>query len=352
MTSVSVFATIQVSKKITQAFDMKAVHMTAIGGPEVLELVSVDEPQPGPGEVKVRLYAAGVNPVDTKLRSRGVFFADALPTILGCDGAGVVVETGSQVTYLSTGDEVWFCNGGLGREPGNYAEFTVVDASVARVKPSSLSFEQAAAAPLVLITAWEALFDRACLEAGQTVLVHGGAGGVGHVAVQLAKQAGADVCATVGSADHAAFVTSLGVDHVINYRDEDFVESVLQFTGGRGVDVALDIMGGTVFQDSFRAMAHYGSLVTLLDPGNDVIWKEARNRNLRVGFELMLTPMLQDLADARACHGEILDNCAALCDDGKLHIEVSKTFPLHQADRAHRQIETGHTRGKVVLIPR
>lgn len=330
---------------------MKAMQMTAIGSPDVLGLNNIPEPEAAPGQVKVRLRAAGVNPVDTKLRSRGLFFPDALPAILGCDGAGVVVETGSQVSYLSTGDEVWFCNGGLGGEQGNYAETTVVDAGVARVKPASLNFEQAAAAPLVLITAWEALFDRAGLQDGQTVLVHGGAGGVGHVAIQLARQAGASVCTTVGCSENAAFARDLGAEHVINYRDEDFVESVLEFTGGRGVDVGLDIMGGAVLQDTCRAMAHYGNLVTLLDPGSDVNWQEARNRNLRIGFELMLTPMLLDLPDARAHHGEILDHCAALCDDAKLHIEVSQTFPLEQAGKAHRQLETGHTRGKLVLVP-
>jgi NADPH2:quinone reductase len=315
---------------------MKAIHMTDSGGPDVLQLVELPDPEAGAGEVKVRLRAAGVNPVDTKLRSRGVLFEHALPAILGCDGAGTVEQVGTGVTGLEAGDEVWFCHGGLGREPGNYAEWTVIPAGVARKKPASLNFEHAAAAPLVLLTAWEALFDRAGLERGQTVLIHGGAGGVGHVAIQLARHAGARVCTTVGSDVNARFAESLGV---------------LDWTDGRGVDVALDIMGGEVFVDTFRAMAHYGTLVTLLDPGSSVNWKEARNRNLRIGFELMLTPMLADLPEARAHQGEILDRCAALCDAGALNIEVSGTLPLARAAEAHRQIETGHTRGKLVLIP-
>jgi NADPH2:quinone reductase len=330
---------------------MQAIQMTATGGPEVLQLVELPEPQPGAGEVKVRLRAAGVNPIDTKLRSRGVFFEQALPAILGCDGAGTVEQVGADVTTLKTGDEVWFCHGGLGREPGNYAEATVIPADVARRKPAALTFVQAAAAPLVLLTAWEALFDRAGLESGQTVLIHGGAGGVGHVAIQLARHAGARVCTTVGSQANADFVESLGAELVVNYREQPFVDAVLDWTAGRGVDVALDIMGGQVFMDTFRAMAHYGNLVTLLDPGSAVSWKEARNRNLRIGFELMLTPMLADLPQARAHQGDILDRCAALCDSDRLTIEVSATLPLAQAAEAHRRIEAGHTRGKLVLVP-
>ena len=127
----------------------------------------------------------------------------------------------------------------------------------------------------------------------------------------------------MGNEENIRFASSLGADRVINYRQEDFVEAVLEWTNGRGVDVALDIIGGPVFQATFRAMAHYGSLITLLDPGADIVWKEARNRNLRIGFELMLTPMLEHLPGARAHQGEILDHCAAMADAGKLTIEVS-----------------------------
>jgi len=280
-----------------------------------------------------------------------VFFENALPAILGCDGAGIVERVGAGVTTFEVGDELWFCHGGLGGGTGNYAEVSVVPADVARRKPAALSFEQAAAAPLVLITAWEALFDRAGVQRDQTVLIHGGAGGVGHVAIQLARHAGARVCTTVGSEASARFAESLGAERVIDYREQPFVEAVLDWTGGRGVDVALDIMGGQVFVDTFRAMAHYGNLVTLLDPGSAVQWKEARNRNLRIGFELMLTPMLVNLPAARAHQGEILDRCAALCDAGNLKIEVSGVLPLVQAAEAHRRIETGHTHGKLVLVP-
>jgi len=329
---------------------MKAVQMTAIGDPEVLVVADMDEPVIGsPTQLKVQLKAAGVNPIDTKLRSRGVFYPDALPAVLGCDGAGVVTEVGAKVSNFRPGDAVWFCDGGLGGAQGNYAEYTVVEEVIARPKPAGLDFVAAAAMPLVLITAWEALFDRARLQAGQSVLIHAGAGGVGHVAIQLAKYAGARVFATVGSPESAEFVATLGADEAILYRQQDFVAAVAGLTGGRGVDVVLDSIGGETFRRSILALAHYGDLVTLLDPGPGVEWKEARNRNLRIGFELMLTPMLADLPEARARHGEILDACAALFASGQLRAHVSQVLPLAQAAAAHRRLEQGHMQGKLVL---
>ncbi len=329
---------------------MKAVQMMTTGGPEVLGLVELPDPViRAPNQIKVRLRAAGVNPIDTKVRARGLLFPDALPAVLGCDGAGEVGAVGAEVSRFRVGDRVWFCNGGLGDDQGNYAELTLVDESIAQPMPETADFVTAAAAPLVLLTAWEALFDRARLEQDQTVLVHAGAGGVGHVAIQLAVLAGARVCATVGDEDKAAFVRELGAEHVINYRTEDLVASVMSWTAGTGVDVALDTVGPAVFQQSIPAVAHYGALITLLDPGPAVDWKEARTRNLRIGFELMLTPMLRPLPAARAHQGEILRRCAEWMDAGKLRVHVSRTFPLAKAADAHRLIEQGHVCGKLVL---
>ncbi|MGD2083528.1 MAG: zinc-dependent alcohol dehydrogenase family protein [Chromatiales bacterium] len=329
---------------------MKAVVMTRPGGPEVLEPRELEEPHIGSStQIKVRLRAAGINPIDTKLRSRGLLFPDALPAVLGCDGAGEVVEVGAGVTRLRPGDRVWFCNGGLGREQGNYAEYTLVEEVAAQPMPASVNFAQAAAAPLVLLTAWEALFDRARLAAGQSVLVHAGAGGVGHVAIQLARHAGARVCTTVSTDAKAAFVRDLGADEVIRYRDQDLVEAVEAWTGGRGVDLALDTVGPDVFRRTMPAVAHYGDLVTLLDPGPEMEWKDARARNLRIGFELMLTPMVEDLPEARAHQGEILRSCGDLMESGELRVEVGRTFPLQEAAAAHRLLEEGHNQGKLVL---
>ncbi|MBT2970310.1 MAG: alcohol dehydrogenase [gamma proteobacterium symbiont of Ctena orbiculata] len=331
---------------------MKAVVMRETGGPEVLSLEEVAKPEiTSASQLKIRIAAAGVNPVDTKLRARGVFLSDGLPAILGCDAAGVVVEAGSEVTKFRSGDEVWYCNGGLGGLQGNYAEYAVVEESVCCKKPVSVDFAHAAAAPLVLITAWEALFGRARLTDDKTLLVHAGAGGVGHVAIQLAKQAGARVLTTVSTPEKQAFVTSLGADTAINYRERDFVDEVMRVTDGTGADVVLDTVGGDIFKASINATAHYGDLVTLLDPGPQVEWKEARNRNLRIGFTLMLTPMLRHLPQARANQVAILRDCAEMIDSGSLRIHVGDSLALEQANKAHELIEQGRMQGKLVLVP-
>ena len=329
---------------------MRAVQMTAVGGPEVLQTAELPEPEIAtPTQIKVRLHAAGVNPIDTKIRSRGLFYDAEPPAILGCDGAGEVVATGEAVERFSVGDRVWFCHGGLGREPGNYAEYTVVEQDEAEAMPETIDFVQAAGGPLVLITAWEALFDQARLAAAETVLIHAGAGGVGHVAIQLAKARGARVLTTAGTEESIALARELGADEVIDYRSGNVVERTLALTDGQGVDVCLESVGPQVFRDSIELMAPYGRLVTLLDPGRELDLSKARLKNLQIAFTLMLTPMLLDLREPRLHHGEILRECAMLIDDGRLRIHVGQTLPLEQATEAHRLIEGGHSHGKIVL---
>lgn len=331
---------------------MKAVLMTAAGNPEVLQLQDVPKPTLplGNSALLVRLVAAGVNPIDTKLRQRGTFYPEQMPAILGCDGAGIVEAVGAGVERFRVGDEVYFCYGGLGAHQGNYAEYTVVDERFVARKPASVSFAEAAAAPLVLITAWEALYERGRLEPGERVLIHAGAGGVGHVAIQLAKLKGASVCTTVSSQEKANFVKELGADEVIFYQETDFVEAVLNWTGGEGVDLALDTVGGETFQKTFPAVRVYGDVVTILEPKADTVWKAARSRNLRIGLELMLTPMLQGLEESLKHHAEILAQCATWMDEGKLKVQVSHRFPLAEAVRAHQVLESGAMMGKVVLL--
>ncbi len=262
---------------------MKAIIMTAVGGTDVLQLHEVPEPTlKTERQILVRLKAAGVNPVDTKLRSRGTYYPDRMPCILGCDGAGVVEAVGSEVTSFRPGNEVYYCNGGIGGEPGNYAEYAVIDERFATRKPESISFVEAAAAPLVLITAWESLHDRARIQSGNRVLIHAGAGGVGHVAIQLAKQAGCRVCTTVSSPEKAAFVGELGADEVIDYKTTDFADEGLAWSEGIGVDAAFDTVGQGTFVKTFQAVRHYGDLVTILQPPPDTDWKVARIRNLRI----------------------------------------------------------------------
>jgi NADPH:quinone reductase len=329
---------------------MKAVVMTATGGPEVLQLQEIPKPAiRRPEEVLVHIKAAGVNPVDAKLRSRGTFYPDRYPTVLGCDGAGIVEAVGEGVSNLRVGDEVYFCLGGIGGAQGNYAEYAVVNHHFVARKPKSLSFAEAAAAPLVLITAWESLHDRARLQPEQTVLIHGGAGGVGHVAIQLAKHAGARVCATVSSEEKAEFARSLGADHTINYRKTDFVEAALAWTDGKGVDVAFDTIGGETFEKTCAAVAIYGDLVTVLQPGSGMNWGTARTRNLRFSLELMLTPMHLGLSIALEHQADILHCCAELFDSECLHIHLRQTFPLEEAAAAHRVLEQGGMIGKLAL---
>ncbi len=330
---------------------MLAMLMTRPGGPEVLEARELPLPElPSPSHVRVRLHAAGLNPVDAKLRKAGTYYPDRLPTLLGCDGAGMVEAVGSAVTRLHPGDAVYFFHGGIGGEPGNYAQYNVVHEDHLARMPENLSFTEAAAVPLALITAWEALYDRARLQAGERVLIHAAAGGVGHVAVQLARLKGAQVAATVSGGDKTAFVKSLGADRLIDYKVENFVDAALDWTGGTGVDTTFDTVGGETFCRSFAATRVYGNVVTLLQTAcDDKAMKLARLRNQAIHYELMLTPMHLGLAAARRAQARILEEGARLIEQGKLKVRVSRELPLTQVAEAHRLIEAGHTTGKIVL---
>jgi NADPH2:quinone reductase len=332
---------------------MKAIVMIATGEADVLQLQDVADPKiETPTQILVQLKAAGVNPIDTKLRRRGTFYPKEMPAILGCDGAGIVEAVGSQVQQFKPGDEVYFCAGGLGKQgTGNYAQLAVVEEHLVSPKPKSLSFAEAAAAPLVLITAWESLYDRGRLTVGEKVLIHGGAGGVGHVAIQLAKLRGAEVCTTVGCQDKERLVRLLGADEAILYKQTDFVQAALKWSGGEGVDLAFDTVGGKVFFDSCHSVKVYGDLVTILEPDSSLgNLKVARNRNLRISLELMLTPALMGLVKAQEHQRKILQQCATWIDEGKLKIHLSQTFPLEEAAVAHKAIESGSTTGKISLI--
>jgi NADPH2:quinone reductase len=329
---------------------MKAVVMHTPGGADMLQYQEL--PVPGithDTDVLVRLRAAGLNPVDAKLRQNPGSYSMPLPVVLGFDGAGVVVSTGSAVTRFAPGDEVYFCHPSFGGRSGCYASYTVVPEILLARKPACLSFTEAAAVPLALITAWESLFERAAVQAGQKVLVHGGAGGVGHLAIQLAKQAGAGVCTTVSSKTKAAFVNSLGADEHIFYRDEDFVQAVLRWTTGKGVDVALDTVGGQTFEQTFAAVCYAGRVVTLLQPASSTNWDNARQRNLGIGLELMLSPTFLEIPQAQRAQSRILDTCAPHFDDSKLRVCVTKTYPLEDAAQAHHELGNGTLTGKLVL---
>ncbi len=363
---------------------MRAILATAPGSTDVLQLRDIPKPAlPSPQHMLVKLAAAGVNPVDTKLRAKPAYFPDKLPAILGCDGAGTVEAVGSGVTRFKTGDQVFFCNGGIGDEPGSYAEYTTLHEDYCAKKPASLSLQDSAALPLVFITSWEALVERASLQAGQTVLIHAGAGGVGHIAIQLARHLGARIAVTVSDEHKAEFVRNLGADKIINYKAQDFVQEVLNWTAdiqrssntsgawpsadrhlpqtagsasnvsvakGSGVDVVFDTVGGETFLHSLKAARIGGKVVSLLSaPLSLADTQLARLRNLSLCYELMLTPQALGIGAGRIHQRVILERAAALVNAGELQVRVSHRLPLERAAEAHRLIEAGGMIGKVVL---
>ena len=329
---------------------MKAIVMTRAGDPDVLRLADVEAPAPGEREVLVRVRAAGINPLDTKVRKLHMYYPDHLPAILGCDGAGVVERVGQGVTRFRTGDEVYFFNNGIGAAGGTYAEYTVVHEDYAARKPSSLTMTEAAAVPLVLITAWEALIDRVSLKAGETVLIHAGAGGVGHVAIQLARNVGARVATTVSGDEKARFAKSIGAARTIDYKRENFVQQTLDWTDKRGADVVFDTLGGPTFCGSFDAVRLYGRLATLLSTPCELPQiNRARLRNITIGYVQMTMPLYFGIHEFRCAQTRILEKGAALIDEDKLQVKVSEVLPLAEAASAHRIVEEGHTVGKVVL---
>lgn len=329
---------------------MQAIYFHSGGGSDVLHYGEIDAPkQCDDNQVLVHLKAIGVNPIDIKIRTAPNRFPVTFPVIPGCDGAGIIEAIGTKVKNFKPGDEVYFSQPGFNGRQGSYAEHILVDSDLLSHKPQSLSFEQAAAAPLVLITAWEALFDRADMHEGQTVLIQAGAGGVGHVAIQLAKLHGATVITTVSNEEKAAFVKRLGADYVINYRHQNVVTEVFAYTKSAGVDIAFDTVGSQVLQDCLNCVKPYGDVVTILQPTNETNWSEARLRNLRFSMEMMLSPVLLESTKAKSHQSGILRQCAQLFDENKLTIEIARVFKLSEAAAAQQFLDQTHPIGKVVL---
>jgi len=330
---------------------MKVILMTAAGDASVLQSYDIARPElASPYHLRVKLAAAGVNPLDCKLRSKPAYYPDQLPAILGCDGAGIVEQTGSLVTRFKAGDAVFFCNGGLGDEPGNYAEYTTLHEEYCAAAPANIPLQDAAALPLVCITVWEALIERAQLQAGQTLLIHAAAGGVGHIAVQLAHHLGARIAVTVSDTKKAGLTQALGAEKIIYYKDQDFAQETLNWTEGKGVDVVFDTVGGDTFLKSLHAARIGGKIVSILaTPLTTADVQLVRLRNLSLCYELMLTPQIMKLHDERIRQRKILEQCAALVEKGELGVLVTHRFPLEQAAEAHRLIEAGGMTGKIIL---
>lgn len=332
------------------AMTTQAMVMREPGAPTVLEHREIALNWPaGRTEVLVRLKAASVNPADVFFRALGPYVGDGRDCVLGHDGAGIVEAVGEGVTGVRPGDRVCFCNGGVGGEPGTYSQHAVVpEALLARI-PDGVDFETAAAAALVFITGWESLVERARIGAGDRVLIHGGAGGTGHVAIQIARQAGARVAATVSSEAKAALARECGAELTINYRDEDFVQAVGRWTGGAGVQAVLDNAGPEVFQASIETLAPYGHLVTLMGTPGDVEDLTAYNNNLTIHNVMMLTPMWKGLTAHRVRQAGLIGKAMNRLAGGDLQIAIQARFDLADAAAAHALLESQGGTGKIVL---
>lgn len=306
---------------------MKAVRVHEYGGPEVLRYEDAPRPVPGAGEVLVRVHAAGINPVDWKVRAGHVknWLPYTLPMIPGWDFSGVIESAGPGADPWKAGDEV-YGRPDIGRD-GAYAEYIAVRASEIAYKPKSVDHVHAAAIPLCALTAWQALFDTAGLTAGQRVLIHAAAGGVGTFAVQLAKWKGAWVAGTA-SGRNREFLRELGVDQPVNYETTRFEEVV------HDVDVVVDAMAGEIRSRSWRTLKPGGILVSLLGPPAA---EESAAHGVR-GAGMMVKPHWAQLADI-----------GALVDTGRLKVFLDAVFPLSEANRAQELSETLHVRGKIVL---
>lgn len=327
-----------------------AAVMTSVGGPEVLQTLEINIPWPrGEEDILVRMKAAGLNPADTFFRALGTYVETEGPIVLGHDGAGVVEAVGSSVTEFEIGDRVCFCNGGIGGDPGTYCELAVVPQDRLVHIPESVDFHSAAAFPLVAITAWEALAERAGLMKDEYTLIHGGAGGTGQMAVQVARLLGAKVAATVSTQTKADLVSDLGADRLILYKDEDFVIAVADWTAGHGLDVALDNVGPEVMTRTFAAMAAYGRMVTLMGTPADDGDLNAYNRNLTIHNVMMLTPMWFGLHNHLKRQAAIVRKLIDHLATGQIKMTIAGVYPLSDAAKAHQFLEAGGMSGKVVL---
>src|SRR5882762_7023201 len=316
--------TTETTNNESEKMNMKAIRIHQYGGPEVLAQVEMQRPTPGPDEVLIKIHAAAVNPIDWKMRAGHVkeVFPLTFPSTLGWDVSGTVEEAGDKVTQFKRGDEVYALVKG-----GGYAEYVVAKATVVAKKPRTLDHVHAAAVPVAGVTALQALFEVAQLRAGQKVLIHAAAGGVGNFAVQLAKARGDYVIGTASSKNQA-FLGELGVDKAVDYQKTRFEEAV------HDADVVLDTIGGDTQERSFKALKKGGILVSIVQPPSQELATKYGVRALFYGGH----PSSSDLTEI-----------AKLIDEGKVKPIVETVLPLAEARRAHELSQSRHVRGKIVL---
>lgn len=313
---------------------MKAILLEGFGGIEKLKLTNIPTPIPADDEILIKIKCAGVNPVDWKIRAGYLKerIPHELPIIPGWDATGVVSAVGKKVSKFKVGDEVFaYC-----RKPivkwGTYAEYVCVQADNAAFKPKNISFAQAASIPLAGLTAWQSLIDVGKLEAGQTVLIHAGAGGVGSLAIQIAKNAGATVY-TTASQKNQDYVKSLGADGIIDYQKDNFVEKISEWNPD-GIDIVFDTLGGGTYTTSFEVLKPKGCIVSILEQPNEILSSQYKVN----AYYVFVSP-----------NGKELQQIADAISKGKIKPPEILQMPLNQAGEAQEQVRTGHIRGKIVL---
>lgn len=326
---------------------MRAYIINSFGDSDVFVEKNIPTPPVASHQVLIEVHATSVNPVDTKIRSGAVpAIAPSFPAVLHGDVAGVVVETGVNVRHLQVGDKVYACAGGVQNTHGGaLSEYLLADAQLVTQKPENLSFEESAALPLVAITAWEGLVDRAHLHAGQKILIHGGTGGVGHVAVQIAKTTGATVYTTCSTATKAQIARSLGADQVILYPEQSVGEYVDQFTDGAGFDVVMDTVGGKNIDRSFEAVRPHGQVVSISNRSkHDLTPMHSKGITLHAVF--MLLDILHNQGDK---HRIILEQIKHHVEQGAIKPLIDQILPVSQVAKAHQLQESGTICGKLIL---
>ncbi|MDY7022053.1 MAG: zinc-dependent alcohol dehydrogenase family protein [Cyanobacteriota bacterium] len=327
---------------------MKAFVIERFGEPNVFQPIELPVPEVTPNHVLIRVNATSVNPVDVKIREGAVAdIAPDFPAVLHGDVAGVIEAVGEGVEQLKVGDEVYACAGGVKGTGGALAEYMLADADLVAHKPQSLTLKEAAALPLVSITAWEGLIDRAKIQPRQKVLVYGATGGVGHLGVQLAKWAGATVYALISSEEKAAIARQLGADFTINYRQKTVEEFVAEYTDNQGFDVVFDTVGNDNLQNAFKAAKLNGTVVCLVSLSKqDLTLFHAKGLTLHLVY--MLLPMLSGIN--RFYHYEILSKLASIVDEGKVRPLIdAQSFTFDDIAAAHAHAASGKAIGKVVI---
>lgn len=316
---------------------MKAMIIKAFGGMEVFVEAELPTPEPGANELLVRIEATSVNPVDYQTRRGDYRDMMSLPAIIGADVSGVVEKIGGTDEEFAVGDEVYYMPQFL-KGSGSYAQYHVADKSIVARKPANLSHVEAASIPLVWATVWDCLVTRGQLQIGESVLIHAGAGGVGSIAIQLAKAMGAYVFATC-SERNIDLPKSLGADRVIDYQKEDYAAVIRKETDGAGVDLVLDSIGGDTIERSFTVLRPFGRLVSIVDIPQPQNLLEGWDKNATLHFVFATQ------------YGAKLDRLRELIERGQIRPVIDSVLPLTEVAKAHERLQQGGVRGKIVLEP-